>query len=161
MYVDTVGLSKDDYKETVGLGSDDFYDNDIGHGCGSGDPMAEEVLFTEVKMDDAELKGDLKSSTSSTTSMRERAVEGIRRRKKQNMSRKKKLKGMANHLHQVLLTSIMAVGCFASERVVAPACNLVGKMGMDGDFWQGRPAVLEVFAGCARYPRLLENGNTV
>lgn len=90
-------------------------------------------------------------------SPRQRAIQGIRKRKLKQTTRKK-LVGMAKKLCSVLVACTLAVGSAAHEAVVEPARDLAAVFSSthgshtdrgEGDLHADRADLLEVFAGSA------------
>ena len=148
-YKATIGSSKTEYKDAVGLDSKMKYDKvsegdeTIGH--------CNETAYDKIPADVEDKNGeDLVDLGVSPDELRERAKAGIRRRKAANKPLKKKLYGMANHLHQVMLTCAFVAGTMACEQVVQPGIDLCTQMGhrVFGEP-EEKPACLEIFAGSA------------
>ena len=78
------------------------------------------------------------------TTPRQRAIDGIRRRKKLNESKRKKLYGMTKQLCTVLATCLVSVGCLAEEVFCEPLHDLWEVFGLG---IEERPSCLELFAG--------------
>ena len=89
------------------------------------------------------VKNDLGKNYGET--MKARATDAVKKRRQANKPLKKKLIGMANKLHQVLLTCAFAVGTMACEKIIEPGMDLWAEWSPNED--AVLPACLELFAG--------------
>ena len=148
-YKAMVGSGKMEYKDTIGLGSKVKYDKVTEYKDTVGLCSETEYEQAHVEGNDVHLEG-VGAFGAGPEEMRERAKAGIRRRKAANKPLKKKLYGMANRLHQVMLTCAFVAGTMACEKVILPGIDLCDQMkhrvcGEGGE----RPSIMEIFAGSA------------
>lgn len=145
-----VGSGKSEYVDTVGPCSEKKYEADNVYVDTVG-PSSEAKYEEDIEYKATVGQSNYEPTGSSVAKeMRERAVAGIRKRRNAKKSVRKKLIGMANSLHQVLLASAFVVGAMANNTVVEPSINLIGNI--KDQFVGGgdeHPSCAEIFAGSA------------
>lgn len=121
---------------TVGLGSEVNYKADV-----------KNVMVLEVEH---ESDCDLGEGQHGGMIPRQKAVEGMRRRRLEKKPLRRKLKAMTKKVQQVLIASAFVVASMANELVVEPGMDLMECFAPQ--LLHGKcepPALLEVFAGSA------------
>ena len=136
--------------KALGLGSEGEYDMQNEYKAEVGLSTETEYKATLEEAFVMEVEHESMSDASAAMSPRERAVEGMRRRRDAKRPVRKKLVAMGRKLHQVLLASAFALGSMANECIVEPGMDFLSHAVHGSDHGsKDQPELLEIFAGSA------------